>query len=85
MSTFSNHSAFRPGRARELQVLDLNDIRAVLPLEADAAALAVWRAMRDTAAVSSALRALEALPAAVREHVLSMAAAISAKPTRRAA
>ncbi|MER2263522.1 hypothetical protein [Methylobacterium oxalidis] len=84
LSSFRDHPAFQPDRPRVRQVEDLNDIRAVLPVEAADACLAVWRAMHLASAVPAALRALEELPAEMRAHVITMSAAITG-PRRRAA
>ncbi|GEP06441.1 hypothetical protein [Methylobacterium oxalidis] len=81
---FADHPAFQPNRPRVRQVEDLNNIRAVLPLEAAEACLAVWRAMHLASAVPIALRELEALPEETRAHVITMSAAIAGTHRRAA-
>lgn len=80
---FADHPAFQPDRPRVRQVEDLNNIRAVLPLEAAGACSAVWCAMKLPSAVPAALRELEALPEETRAHAMTMSAAIAG--TRRRA
>ncbi len=77
MSALADHPAFDPARPRERQRDSLNDIRAVLPVDAAPACRAVWRAMQDPAGLPDAQRALLALPAAVQGHVNSMSRAIA--------
>ncbi|WP_132254714.1 hypothetical protein [Methylobacterium segetis] len=84
-SRFADLPAFQPDRPRVRQVEDLNNIRAVLPLEAAEACLAVWRAMHLASAVPAALRELDALPDETRTHVIAMSDAIAASSRRKAA
>lgn len=84
-ASFADHRAFRPDRARALQVSDLNDIRAVLPLEAAEACRLVWMAMQRADHVPAALAALQALPESVRSDVIARADQIGQQPARRAA
>lgn len=77
MSSLADHPAFDPARPRWRQRDSLNDIRAVLPVGADDACRAVWRAMQDPAGLPEARRALLALPVAVQGYVNSMSRAIA--------
>lgn len=76
MSPLATHPAFDARRPWERRRASLNDIRAVCPLEAQDACMAVSTAMRDQTAVPAALRALQALPEAMQAHINSMSQAI---------
>lgn len=76
MSSLTTHPAFDARRPWERRASSLNDIRAVLPLEASDACRAVWTAMHRADAVPAALRALQALPEAMQAHINSMSQAI---------
>ncbi len=83
-ASFSDHRAFAPGRPRSLQVQDLRDIWAVLPLAADCAVPHVWCATLDAAAVLGAFAALQALPADMRADIIARAEVIGQQPRRAA-
>lgn len=76
MTALASHPAFNPDRPRFRQVQSLNDIRAVLPVEASDACRAVWAAMSREEAVPAALRALQALPEPMQAHINSVSQAI---------
>ena len=83
-ASFADHRAFAPGRPRSLQVQDLRDIWAVLPLAADAAVSVVWRATIHADAVTGALAALQALPAEMRAEIIARAEQMGQQPRRAA-
>lgn len=83
-ASFADHRAFAPDRARSLQVQDLRDIWAVLPLAADCAVPHVWRATLDAEAVPGALAALQALPSEMRAEIIARAEMMG-QTVRRAA
>lgn len=83
-ASFADHRAFAPGRPRSLQVQDLRDLWAVLPLAAETAVPHVWRATLDAEAVSGAFAALQALPADMRADIIARAEVIGQQPRRAA-
>lgn len=83
-ASFADHRAFAPGRARSLQVQDLRDIWAVLPLAANCAVPHVWRATLHAEAVPGALAALQALPSDMRAEIIARAEMMG-QTVRRAA
>ena len=83
-ASFADHRAFAPGRPRSLQVQDLRDIWAVLPLAADRAVSVVWRATLDAEAVPGAFAALQALPEPMRAEIIARAEMIGQQPRRAA-
>ncbi|MCP1550679.1 MULTISPECIES: hypothetical protein [Methylorubrum] len=83
-ASFTDHRAFTPGRPRSLQVQDLRDIWAVLPLAAAAAVPHVWRATLQADAVPAALAALQALPVDMRGDIVARAEMIGQQPRRAA-
>lgn len=83
-ASFATHRAFAPDRQRFLQVQDLRDIWAVLPLAAEAAVPFVWRATLDAHAVPGALAALQALPEEMRADIIARADMIGKTPRRAA-
>ena len=76
MSPLATHPAFDVRRPWERRVSSLNDIRAVLPLDASDACHAVWTAMHRPDAAPAALRALQALPEPMQAHINSVSQAI---------
>ncbi|UYW25708.1 hypothetical protein OKC48_20910 [Methylorubrum extorquens] len=83
-ASFADHRAFAPDRPRSLQVQDLRDIWAVLPLAANCAVPHVWRATLHADAVAGALAALQALPVEMRAEIIARAEQMGQQPRRAA-